>query len=57
MRISTTLQETVRELRDFKVLKMGQNLHTNMEGFCRAGHHYNIVPTKRYAYGSTVKTM
>ena len=22
----------------FKVLKLGQNLHTNMEGFCRASH-------------------
>ena len=22
---------------------MGQNLHTNMEGFCRAGHIYDIL--------------
>ena len=40
MQISTTLQETVRELRHFKVLKMGQNLYANMEGFRRAGHKY-----------------
>ena len=38
MQISTTLQETVKELRHFQVLKIGQNLHANMEGFRRAGH-------------------
>ena len=36
----TTLQETVKELElwHFQVLKMGQNLHANMEGFRRAVH-------------------
>ena len=24
----------------FEIVKMGQNLHTNMEGFRRAGHIY-----------------
>ena len=38
MQISTTLQETVKEFQHFKVLKMVQNLHANMEGFCRSGH-------------------
>ena len=33
MKISTTLQEKVKELRHFKVLKMDQNLYANMEGF------------------------
>ena len=35
MQISTTLQETVKEFWHFKVLRMGQNLHANMEGFQR----------------------
>ena len=39
MQISGVLQETVPELCDF-VLKMGQNLHANMEGFHRASHYY-----------------
>ena len=38
MQISITLQETVKELWHFKVLKLGQNLHANMEGFHRASH-------------------
>ena len=38
MQISTTLQEMVKELWHFKILKMGQNLHANMEGFRRASH-------------------
>ena len=40
MQISTTLQEMVKKLRHFKVLKMGQNLYENMEGFRRASHIY-----------------
>ena len=40
MQISTS-QETVKELREFEVpLKVGQNLHANMEGPCRASHMY-----------------
>ena len=35
----------VRELCHFKVLKMGQNLYVNMEGFCRPSHKYNILCT------------
>ena len=42
MQISTTLQGIVRELWDFKFLKMGQNLHANMEGFRRASHIFQI---------------
>ena len=38
MQIFVMLQETLLELQDFKFLKMGENLHANMEGFCRAGH-------------------
>ena len=26
----------------FKVLKIGQNLHVNMEGFCRVSHNYEL---------------
>ena len=33
-----TLQGMVKELCNYKVLNMGQNLHANMEGFRRAGH-------------------
>ena len=33
------LQETVPMLQDFKFLRIGQNLHTNM-GFCRASHKH-----------------
>ena len=33
-----TLQGIVKELCNYKFLKMGQNLHANMEGFRRAGH-------------------
>ena len=31
-----TLRGTIKELCNYKVLKMGQNLHANMEGFRRA---------------------
>ena len=41
MQIVEVLQETVPELWDLKFLKMGQNLHANMEGFRRASHNYN----------------
>ena len=34
------LQAAIRELWDFKHLKMGQNLHANMEGFCWPSHIY-----------------
>ena len=44
MQVSTTLQGMVRELRDFKVLKMGQNLHANMEGFHRSSNFINNLP-------------
>ena len=30
----------IEKLCKFEVLKLGQNLHANMEGFCRAGHIY-----------------
>ena len=43
MQISTTLQEMVKELREFKVSKMGQNLHANMEGFRRASHICHVT--------------
>ena len=35
-----TLKGMVKELCNYKVLKVGQNLHANMEGFRRAGHIY-----------------
>ena len=35
-----TLQGMVKELCNYKGLKMGQNLHANMKGFRRAGHIY-----------------
>ena len=38
-----TLQGTVKELCNYKVLRVGQNLHANMEGFCRASHIYNSI--------------
>ena len=47
MQISTTLQEMVRVM-TFKVVKMGQNLHENMEGFRRAGHNYYIDSGKHF---------
>ena len=37
-KIFTLLQPVVYKLCDFKVLTLGQNLHTNMEGFHRACH-------------------
>ena len=43
-----TLQGTVKELCNYKVLKMGQNLHANVEGFCRAGH--NLLWYNMYSY-------
>ena len=36
--ISTLLHTMVGKLCDFKVLKMGENLHANKEGFCRDRH-------------------
>ena len=38
-----TLQGTVKELCHYKVLKMGQNLHANMEVFRRASHIYALT--------------
>ena len=38
MQIVAVLQETVPELCDLKCLKIGQNLHANMEGFRKASH-------------------
>ena len=34
------LQPTIRKLWNFKLLKIGQNGHANMEGFCRGSHKY-----------------
>ena len=36
-----TLQGTVKELCNYKVLKMGQNLHANMEGFAEPVAYLN----------------
>ena len=38
VQIFVLLQATVRKLLDFKHLKIGQNLHANMEGFCWPSH-------------------
>ena len=43
MQIFVVLQKSVPELRDFKFLKMGQNLHANMEGFRRDSHICNGI--------------
>ena len=46
------LQPVVYKLYDFKVLKLGQNLHANMEDFRRAGHIYPY-PGLRTEFGNT----
>ena len=38
MQIFMLLQKSMPELWDFKFLKMGENLHANMEGFHRDNH-------------------
>ena len=44
VKILTMVHSFVLKLCDFKVLKIGQNLHANMEGFRRASHIYAIDP-------------
>ena len=48
MQISAALQGIVQELTDFKFLKMGQNLHTNMEGFLKSQSHYYFTLLANY---------
>ena len=43
----TMLHSTMYKLCGFKVLKIGQNLHAYMKGFCRASHLYSA---KHIAY-------
>ena len=47
MQIVAVLQETIPELWDLKCLKMGLNLHANMEGFLQSQSHisyyYNLI--------------
>ena len=38
--VSTILPQTSYKLWHFKIVKVGQNLHANMEGFRRASHIY-----------------
>ena len=39
--ISSMLLQIMYKLWHFKIVKIGQNLHANMKGFCRAGHIYS----------------
>ena len=45
-----TLQGTVKELCNYKVLKMCQNLHANMEGFRGASHIFEWCDGIRSAF-------
>ena len=42
-KIFTMLQSMVEKLCDIKVLKIDQNLHANIEGFCKASHTYSML--------------
>ena len=50
--ISTMLLYIMRKLRHFEMVKIGQNLHANMEGFRRAGHTYILSTARIAAYQS-----
>ena len=41
--LSTLLPQIMLKLWDLQIIKIGQNLRVNMEGFCKAGHIYILA--------------